>query len=331
MKNITYGIIGIVGLVIIGVLIATLQSGQESNDKLRIAYFANIGHLVPIVGLEQGLFSEALSGVVNVDVYLFDSGPQAIESLFANSIDLAYVGPGPAINGYVKSDGKLRIITGSASGGTSLVGIDESIKGITDLDGKKVSSPQLGNTQDISLRHNLKENGLKGMRFGGTVTIHNVANPDTYTLFAKGDIDAAWVPEPWATILVKELNGTRVFREETLWSDERFASVVLVGKSEYIEKNEDIIKRWVQVHEEIVSWINENPLEAKEIFHSFMYKTYGKTIPDYIIDEAMNNLEITSELNKESIITFAQRADELGYLGRDGYSLEKIFWEGKLP
>lgn len=316
---------------IIGVLIATLQSEQESNDKLRIAYFANIGHLAPIVGLEQELFSKALSDVRDVDVYLFDSGPQAIESLFANSIDLAYVGPGPAINGYVKSDGKLRILTGSASGGTSLIGIDESIKNIADLDGEKVSSPQLGNTQDISLRHNLKENGLKGTRFGGTVTIHNVANPDTYTLFAKGDIDAAWVPEPWATILVRELNGTRVFREEMLWPDERFASVVLVGKSEYIEKNEDVVKRWIQVHKQVISWINENPLEAKEIFHSFMYKTYGKTIPDYIIDEAMNNLEITSELNKESIITFAQRADELGYLGRDGYDLEKIFWVEKHP
>ena len=206
---------GVAGFVLMGIALAVFGGEQDTGDRVRVAYFPNIGHAIPIVGLEQGFFS--LDGMT-VETRVFDSGPQAVESLFAKSIDMAYVGPGPAVNAFLKSNSDVLILSGAASGGSSfIVQADSGIKTVDDLHHKVVAAPQIANTQDVSMRTWLAENGLKTAERGGTVLTLNVANPEIYTLFKKGDIDAAWVPEPWATMIVKELNGKRLFFEEDLW------------------------------------------------------------------------------------------------------------------
>jgi len=159
------------------------------------------------------------------------------------------------------------------------------------------------------------------------VVVYNISNPDIYILFVKGEIDGAWVPEPWATILVEELGGTRLFHEEELWADKQFASVLLIGRADYIEKNPKIIKRWLDSHVETVNWINSNKTESEQIIIQFLKKTLGKSLPEKIVSESLSNLEITSDPIDQSIYIFAERADSLGYLGRQGYDLDGIFFD----
>ena len=266
-----------------------------------------------------------------IEKKIFDSGPQVIESLFANSIDIAYVGPGPAINGFLKSENKgIKILSGAASGGASfIVHPDSSISTVKDFPGKRIAAPQIGNSQDVSLRTYLSENGLTPAEKGGSVVVFNIPNPDIYTLFVKGEIDAAWVPEPWATILVNELGGKRLFYEEELWPDKQFASVLLIGRSDFIEKHPQIIQNWISSHMETVDRINSNPNESELIFNQFLKKTLGQSLPEQIVSESLANLEITSDPITNSIYIFAERADSLGYLGRHGYDLEGIFYDAK--
>jgi len=231
---------GVVGIILLSVLGISLSSSETTHEnKLRIAYFPNIGHAIPVVGIEHGIFAEYLGDDVTIETRVFDSGPQAIEALFANSVDVAYVGPGPAINGFLNSENNnIKILAGAASGGASfIVHPDSEINIASDFAGKKIAAPQIGNTQDVSLRHYLSENGLKPAEKGGSVVVYNIANPDIYTLFVKGEIDGAWVAEPWATILESELNGERLFHEEELWPNEEFASVLLIGNIDYVDKN----------------------------------------------------------------------------------------------
>ena len=237
------------------------SSDFVNENKIRVAYFPNIGHAVPIIGIENGVFSSGLGDEILIETKLFDSGPPVIESLFANSIDIAYVGPGPAINAFLKSENNnIKILSGAASGGASfVVHPDSKIESVNDFPGKKIAAPQIGNTQDVSLRHFLSENELKSADKGGSVTVYNIPNPDIYTLFTKGEIDAAWVPEPWATILVNELGGKRLFFEEELWPENQFASVLLIGRVDYIENNPEVMQNWQESHIETVKWINENP------------------------------------------------------------------------
>ena len=328
MRSVSLIGIGVVALVItIGI---TLDSENEANqDKLRVAFFPNIGHAIPVVGMERGMFESNLGNSTIVETKLFDSGPQVIESLFANSIDIAYVGPGPAINGFLKSENHdVIILSGAASGGASfIVHPNSKINSVDDFAGKRIAAPQIGNSQDVSLRNYLSENGLKPYEKGGSVVVLNISNPDIYTLFTKGDIDAAWVPEPWATILVQDLEGKRLFFEEELWPENKFASVLLIGREKYVSENPGVITKWLESHQQTANWINNNPQETRIIFNEFMQNTMGQTLSDRVVDEALVNLEITTDSVDDSIYTFAKRADSLGYLGRDGFSLDGIFFD----
>ena len=317
---------GIILISVAGIIAIYDESGHEA--KIRVAYFPNIGHAIPIVGMEKGLFEEKI-GDTKIESKIFDSGPQVIESLFAKSIDIAYVGPGPAINGFIKSENKsIRILSGAASGGASFVVHPNSeIKNAKDFEGKRIAAPQIGNTQDVSLRHYLKENGLRPAEKGGSVVVLNIPNPDIYTLFTKGEIDAAWVPEPWASILVLELDGKRLFFEEDLWPEKKFASVVLIGRDEYVKENPQIIQSWIVSHQQSIDWINENPRETRIIFNEFLQNMMGQSLSDAVVDESLSNLEITSDPILESIHIFAERANSLGYLGRDGYDLDGLYQE----
>jgi len=321
------GIVGVTLIFVVGILVNSDETTHE--NKIRVAYFPNISHAVPIIGMEKGTFQDQIGNNTVIESMLFDAGPQVIESIFAGSIDIAYVGPGPAINGFLKSENhNVKILSGAASGGASFIAHPNSkINSVADFGGKRIAAPQIGNTQDISLRNYLSENGLKPAEKGGSVIVLNIPNPDIYTLFAKGDIDAAWVPEPTATILVQQLNGTRLFNEEELWPDNRFASVLLIAREEYVNQNPEVINKWLEAHQQTVNWINSNPEQTRVIFLQFMKKETGKTLSDKLVDESLFNLEITSDPIVNSIHTFAKRADSLGYLGRHGYSLDGIFFD----
>ena len=314
------GIISFVGF--------TQSSVNDSENNIRVAFFPSVVHAVPIIGMETQTFANNLNTDLDIQVKIFDSGPQVIESIFSNSIDIAYVGPGPVINGFLKSDGNdLKILAGAASGGASFViqknsGLDL----IENYSGKRIAAPQISNTQDVSLRHYLAENGLITAEKGGDVFVLNIANPDIYTLFAKGDIDGAWVPEPWATMLVEELDGVRLFDENEFWPENQFSSVLLIGRSDYIEKNPEIIKKWINANEKTAQWINNHPDESKKLYNEFLNSYMGRTLPQNIVEKSFSNIIITSEPLENSVYTFAERADALGYLGRDGYSLDGLFY-----
>ncbi|MEJ2259966.1 MAG: ABC transporter substrate-binding protein, partial [Nitrosopumilaceae archaeon] len=273
----------------IGVILLALSIGIASDsdtesreNSLRVAFFPNIGHAIPVVGMEKGFFEENLGNKTTIDPKLFDSGPQVIESLFANSIDIAYVGPGPAINGFLKSEHHdVVILSGAASGGASF---------------------------NVSLRNYLSENGLKPFEKGGEVVVLNIPNPDIYTLFTKGEIDGAWVPEPWATILVQELDGNRLFFEEDLWPEKQFASVLLIGRLQYVETHPEIISDWLESHQQTANWINNNPQETRIIFNEFMENHMGQSLSDSVVDEALVNLKITTDPIDESVYEFAKAA-----------------------
>ena len=318
-------------IVVIGIIAFvgfTQSSVNYSENNIRVAFFPSVVHAVPIIGMETQTFANNLNADLDIQVKIFDSGPQVIESIFSNSVDIAYVGPGPVINGFLKSDGNdLKILAGAASGGASFViqknsGLDL----IENYSGKRIAAPQISNTQDVSLRHYLAENGLVTAEKGGDVFVLNIANPDIYTLFAKGDIDGAWVPEPWATMLVEELDGVRLFDENEFWPENQFSSVLLIGRSDYIEKNPEIIKKWITGNEKTVQWINNHPDESKKLYNKFLKSYMGRTLPQNIVDKSFSNIIITSEPLENSVHTFAERADALGYLGRDGYTLDGIFY-----
>jgi NitT/TauT family transport system substrate-binding protein len=310
----------------------------SQSRTLRIGYFPNLNHAQAVIGLQQeGDFQRILNANnsngndgVKIESFVFNAGPSAIEALFGGQIDVAYVGPNPAINGYLASGGQgIRIISGVASGGASfVVRNDSGIESMKDLGGKKFASPQLGNTQDVALRKYLMDNGFKTTENGGNVTVVPVTPADILTLMLKMEIDGAWVPEPWATRLVKEANGKIFVDERDLWPpDGKFVTANIIARTDYLKENPDIIKRLLQAHIDETVWINENKEQAITTFNGALKKITGQTIPEDEIRDALMRLELTYDPIKESLLKMADNAYELGYLENGGskMNLSNIF------
>ena len=306
---------------------------SSQSRSLRIGYFPNLNHAQAVIGLQQGGdFQRILNAnnsngndSVKIESFVFNAGPSAIEALFGGQIDVAYVGPNPAINGYLASGGQgIRIISGVASGGASfVVRNDSGIESIKDLGGKKFASPQLGNTQDVALRKYLMDNGFKTTENGGNVTVVPITPADILTLMLKMEIDGAWVPEPWATRLVKEANGKIFVDERELWPpDGKFVTANIIARTDYLKENPDIIKRLLQAHIDKTIWINENKEQAITTFNGALKKITGQTIPEDEIRDALTRLELTFDPIEESLFKMADNAYELGYLENGGSKID---------
>ena len=295
------------------------QTGVQGVKTLRIGYFPNINHAQAVIGLGNGDFQKALGNNVKVETFQFNAGPSAIESLLANRIDASYIGPNPAINGYVVSDGKdVRVIAGATSGGASfVVRNDSGINTVKDFGGKKFASPQLGNTQDVALRKYLVDNGFKTTENGGNVTVTPVANADILTLFLKKELDGAWVPEPWATRLVKEANGRILVDERDLWPPEgKFVTAHIIVRPDYLKENPDVIKKLITAHVNETQWINSNKEQAIKEFNVQLKKLTGKELPEDVLAESLTRLEFTDDPIKSSLLKSANDAYDLGFLAK---------------
>ena len=294
------------------------DSGSDSVKTLRIGYFPNINHAQAVIGFGNGDFQKALGKNVNIQTTVFNAGPSAIEALLAKKIDVTYVGPNPAINGYVVSDGKdLKIIAGASSGGASfVVRNDAGINSPKDFAGKKFASPQLGNTQDISLRSYIIKNGFKTTDQGGNVAVVAVANPDILTLFLKKQLDGAWVPEPWASRLVKEANGRIFLDERSIWPGGKFVTANIAASTDYLKNNPDIISKLLAAHVNETVWINNHKDDAIKAFNTQTKKLTGKSIPLDELKQALSRIDFTYDPLKLSLFQSANNAYDLGFLAK---------------
>jgi sulfonate transport system substrate-binding protein len=317
----------IAGFMVIPSLSNHAYSQGPQKKVFRLGYFPNITHGQAVIGVGNGDFKKALGDNIELKPYLFNAGPSAIEALFAKQIDAAYVGPNPAVNGYVISQGKdVRIVSGASSGGAVfVVRNDSGIQSPKDFAGKKFATPQLGNTQDVALRKYLLDNGYNTKEKGGNVTVIPVKNPDILTLMLKKEIDGAWVPEPWGEKLIKEANARLFLDERTLWPDGKFVTVHIVTSPEYLQSNPDVIRKLLEAHINETSWINSHKEEALKTFNTELKKLTGQTIPEDQLRVAFSRLNLTYDPVKQSLFKSANDAFDIGFLGKTRPDLSGIY------
>lgn len=308
-------------LILVIVFSFTLVSCSNSDNdqlKVRIACFPNLTHSQALVGMAEGQFQKAFGEKNQIEWKIFNAGPAEIEALFAGEVDIGYIGPVPAINGYVKSKGELQIIAGATDAGAILVSRkDLHIKDIKELDGKKIASPQFGNTQDLVLRYILKENGLKDSTKGGSVQIIQAENPDIKTLLDRGDIDAALVPEPWGSRLIKEINANIVLDYNQVYSQGGYSSAVVIARTDFIKNHPNIVKKFIETHVQLTKYINTNNNTVKKVLNDQIKKLTKSSIQDDILDASFKRLVITNNPEKESISNFIKISKDVGLIKQE--------------
>ncbi len=308
------------------ILIGGFTGCSEKTQRVRIGYFPNITHAQALVGKTQGILEKKLGPDISVEWNIFNAGPSVIEAMFANHLDIAYVGPSPAVNGFIKSQGEaLRLIAGSASGGATLVVLEGSeIQTSKDFQGKKIASPQFGNTQDVALRSWLEEQGLKLKEKGGNVSVLPLANADQLNLFIKGELDASWCVEPWTSIFIKKAKAKIFLDEASLWPGGVYATTVVIVRKSFLDQHPQQVQQFLEAHKEVTQWIVSHPEEAKQIFNQEFEKIMHKKIEADILDSAWSRVRFTTDPMRSSIEAQAYKAYQLGFLKKKP-NLEDFF------
>jgi NitT/TauT family transport system substrate-binding protein len=291
------------------------KKAPAALTTLRLGFFPNLTHAVPIVGLVHGDFARAL-GPVGIDGKPFNAGPEAMEALFAGALDACYVGPAPAISGYLRSHGEgLVIVAGAAANGAGLVvRKDAGIAKPEDLHGKKLASPQLGNTQDIALRTYLGQLGMKSKDRGGDVQVMPLANPDILALMKQKQLDGAWVPEPWLSRLIDEADGQLFLDERDRWPGHTFPITVLVVTKKLADEHPELVKKLVQANQATIEWIHAHDAEARTVVDDGLLKWAKKRLPPKVLADAWSRVEITNELSDAALQKQLVDGRALGFL-----------------
>jgi NitT/TauT family transport system substrate-binding protein len=301
-----------------------LRAGAADGPALRLGHFPNITHAQAVYARATGDFEKKIG--VPIKWSSFNAGPTAVEALFGNSIDAVFLGPSPAINGYIKSKGeKFVIISGAASGGAGLVlRKDVRIKDVLDFHGKIIATPQLANTQDVAARIFFTQQGYKFKEKGGTLTIVPLANPDQLTMFHRRQIDGAWTVEPWLSRLEIEAGGQLVLDEKTLWPEGRYVTTLLVVSRSFLASNPAIVKNLIAAHVEATQRINADKTAAAKVLNAELKRETGKSLKPEVIARAMERVEFTWDPVSTSLHKSAEAAHQLLFL-RKPPELKGIF------
>lgn len=312
----------LVGAVAAGLVALALTACSTASEaapaaaaSVTLGYFPNLTHAPALVGVSKGHFAKALGAGTELKTVTFNAGPAAIEALNAGSVDITFIGPNPTITGFTQSKGQsLRVVAGAAANGASLV-VKPEITAAAQLAGTRLASPQLGNTQDVALRHWLKGQGFETTpEGGGDVSILPQENATALQAFSSGEIDGAWVPEPWATRLVDEAGGHVLVDEADLWPDGRFIVTNVIVRTEFLQQHPEQVRAVLAGLLDSLDDIEENPAEARAAVNEAIAAITGKPMNPEVLAKAWPNVVFTADPLAATLREGAAHAVEVGLL-----------------
>lgn len=266
----------------------TASTDQGPAAELRLGYFPNVTHAAALVGLNKGFFTKEL-GSTKLTTQSFNAGPDEVNALLGKSLDAAFIGSGPAITAFSKSNGGDVLIAGATSGGAQLV-VANGINSPSDLIGKTVATPQLGNTQDVSLKTWLAKNNLTGK-----VNVENLANADTLTQFQKGAIQGAWLPAPWDDQLIQTGGAKVLVDESTLWPNGQFPTTVLIVRTQFLQQHPATVTALLKGELDSINYAKSDKAGAETAVNAELKQLTGKALPQAVIDAAFGEIQLTAD------------------------------------
>jgi NitT/TauT family transport system substrate-binding protein len=300
-------------------------SSAGAQGTVRVGHFPNVTHVQALVARQlerqgKNWFAERLGPGVKIEWYAYNAGPSAMEAFFARAIDLAYVGPNPALNAFVRSRGEeVRIVSGAVNGGSALVVQKDS--GLTkpaDFRGKRIGTPQFGNTQDVAARAWLMAGGLRITQTGGDAHVIPTANPDQLPLFLRKHLDAVWTVEPWVSRLEREADGVILVEERDA------VTTTLTARAKFLSERRDLVRRFVAAHRDLTEWITQHPEQAQNLTRTELRTSFRMDLPSDLIAHAWPRLVLTSDASPKAFESFVANAKKIGFL-RDVPDLARLF------
>ncbi|MEV4317922.1 ABC transporter substrate-binding protein [Actinocrispum sp. NPDC049592] len=266
---------------------ATQAAQAQGPAEVRIGYFPNVTHAPAIIGVKKDFYTKEL-GSTKLSTTNFNAGPEEVNALLGGSLDIGFIGSGPAINAFTKSKGTIQLISGAVSGGAQLVTKPE-ITSVDQLKGKNIATPSLGNTQDVALKKLIAEKNLTDVK------VTNLDNPKTLDAYKSGQLDGAWLPEPWSSRLVLDAGAKVLLDEKTLWAGGKFPTTVIIVRSEFLQKYPQTVQAILRGHIKAIDWAKDNEAEAKTTVNAALKELAGSTLSQPVLDSAFKSIELTTD------------------------------------
>jgi NitT/TauT family transport system substrate-binding protein len=289
---------------------------EDGRPVVRIGHFPNVTHAHATLAHHgsrrgEGVFERHFGPGVRVEWYVFNAGPSAMEALLAGSIDLTYVGPNPAINAHVRSGGEdVRILAGATDGGAGLVvRADARIETAADLRGRRLATPQFGNTQDIACRAWLREQGFTVTQTGGEVTVLPTSNADQLSLIQAGELDGAWTIEPWLSRIEREAGGRLMVEEEDA------VTTVLAASARFLRERPELARQALAAHRELTGRLRGDADAARRAIADEIAAETRQPVPIDLIEHCWDRMRFTDEVDVRALRRFLDAAREAGFLG----------------
>jgi NitT/TauT family transport system substrate-binding protein len=298
-------------------LVLLIGCGRSAEDggRVRLAYMPRLTHASALTGIGSGRFEQAIGGA-RLEPHAFEVGNAIVEAMFAGEIDVAYLGPNPAINGFVRSGGRdVRVLAGAASGGSLFVvakdsGIDEP----ADLRGKRIATPQIASTQDIALRSYLRKHGFASSLDGTDVIVMPLASSLIPPLLEQKQLDGAWVSEPLASALMIGA-GARLFVDERdEWDGGHHLTTVLAVRGAFLEAHPELVARFAGAHVDETRWVENNREASLELTRDTMKRVSGRALPDAVARSAWARVSFTHDPMPSVLARHAHEARAAGFL-----------------
>ncbi|MEU4739299.1 ABC transporter substrate-binding protein [Actinosynnema sp. NPDC023658] len=294
-----------------GVDNAAPAQDKGAATEIRLGYFPNVTHAAALIGVDKGLFAKEL-GDTKLTTQTFNAGPEAVNALLGESLDATFIGSGPAINAYAKSKGEaVRLVSGATSGGAQLV-VKPEITSAADLKGKVITTPQLGNTQDVALKKWLADQKLAVGAGADQVNVTNTENAQSLDLFKKGDVQGAWVPEPWSSRLVLDAGAKVLLDEKEVWEGGKFPTTVLLVRTKFLQEHPQTVEALLRGHLAATDFALNNKVEAKQVVNKALKELTGKALGEPVLDRAFDNIELTLDPQAKSFPQLAEDAVTAG-------------------
>lgn len=260
------------------------QKNQGPAAEVRVGYFPNVTHAPALIGVKNGFFAKEL-GTTKLTTQTFNAGPEEVNALLGGSLDIAFIGSGPAINAFTKSKGVIQLVSGAVTGGAQLV-VKPEITTPEQLAGKNIATPSLANTQDVALKKYIAEKKL------ADVKVTNLDNPKTFDAFKKGELDGGWLPEPWSSRLVLDAGAKVLVDEKELWPEGRFPTTVVIVRSEFLQQHPETVTAILKGELAAIEWAKTNPAEAKTVVNGELKALAGSTLSSAVLDRAFSGIDL---------------------------------------
>lgn len=303
------------GILFAGVLFLVATPSFAQKVVLRVGHFPNVTHAQALVAHQltrqgKGWFESRLGPEVTIQWFVYNAGPSAMEAIFARSLDLTYVGPNPALNAHIRSLGdEIRVIAGAVRGGAALVVRgDGTIQKPADFRGRRIATPQMGNTQDVACRVWLAAQGFKVTQVSGDVLVVPTANPDQLTLFQRGDIAGAWTVEPWVSMLEQQAGGKVLVEERDA------ITTILASSTRFLRERRELARKFVQAHAELTAWLTLNTAEAQKLIQTELTAETRRKMPVELVSSAWQRLRFTTGISRAEFEKLVAEAQRVGFL-----------------